>query len=353
MNQQTVLRFVCIVCLGLALLAAACSHKKKGVPPDPAASDALPQPARTMTRPSASVDLCPVVPPTPQSERSVGVRAQHEADLRNQFRHASLTLGAPIYIRIFKKTKELELWVQRDDRFMLFKKYPIALFSGGLGPKTREGDLQAPEGFYTVTASRLNPWSNYHLAFNIGYPNQYDLQRGATGGAIMVHGKEESVGCFAMTDPAIEEIYTIADYALSSGQPSFQVHIFPFRMTVANLMRHTRSPHLPFWRNLLRGYTLFELTRLPPVVSIDQQLYAFTTGQPPQPNLAARVQENGQVMQQPMGRPLTQPLRSVHTAPPKVGPIAQTVAQPLRSASQALRSMPTAPNVRRSGQTIP
>ncbi len=136
-------RLVCIVCLGLALLTAGagCSHKKKGAAVVPADSKSLPPPAKTLARPTPA----PPCPPTPQSERSVAVRAQREADLRNQFRLASLTLGAPIYIRIFKESKELEVWVERGERFKLFKKYPIARFSGGLGPKMREGDLQAPE----------------------------------------------------------------------------------------------------------------------------------------------------------------------------------------------------------------
>ena len=349
-------RLVCIVCLGLALLTAGagCSHKKKGAAVVPADSKSLPPPAKTLARPTPA----PPCPPTPQSERSVAVRAQREADLRNQFRLASLTLGAPIYIRIFKESKELEVWVQRNERFKLFKKYPIARFSGGLGPKMREGDLQAPEGFYAVTAERMNPWSNFHLAFNVGYPNEYDLLRGATGGAIMVHGKKDSVGCFAMTDPAIEEIYTIADYALNSGQLSFPVHIFPFRMTVANLMRHTRSPHLPFWRNLLRGYTLFELTRLPPTVSLNNQAYAFTTGKPVRPTtLVAQVQPPART---------TQPVATARTLPQNPRPAQQAALQETRPAAapaparparltttQATRMAPPATPVRRSGQAIP
>jgi murein L,D-transpeptidase YafK len=282
----------------------------------------------------------------------VAVRAQREADLRNQFRLASLTLGAPIYIRIFKESKELEVWVERGERFKLFKKYPIARFSGGLGPKTREGDLQAPEGFYAVTAERMNPWSNFHLAFNVGYPNEYDLLRGATGGAIMVHGKNDSVGCFAMTDPAIEEIYTIADYALNSGQLSFPVHIFPFRMTVANLMRHTRSPHLPFWRNLLRGYTLFELTRLPPTVSLNNQVYAFAPGSPSRPTLVAQIQPPARTTQPATARILPQnPRPGQQPDLQETRPAAP--AQVRLTATQATRTTPPATTVRRSGQTIP
>ena len=219
---------------------------------------------------------------TPQSELSQSVCQSQAPRLQREFQRSALAFGAPIFIRIFKESNELELWVQRGERYYLFKKYPIAYFSGGLGPKLHEGDLQAPEGFYEVFPSHMNPWSNFHLAFNIGYPNLYDQAQQASGGLIMVHGKRLSVGCFAMTDPVIEEIYAIADRALNAGQPSFHVHIFPFRMTPANLMRHEQSPHSGFWRNLLHGYTLFELTRIPPQVHVQNNRYAFSTGRPRQ-----------------------------------------------------------------------
>ena len=215
---------------------------------------------------------------TPQSELSLAVSQGQALRLRGEFQRSALNFGAPIFIRIFKESRELELWVQRDERFYLFKKYPIAYFSGGLGPKQHEGDQQAPEGFYEVLPGLMNPWSNFHLAFNIGYPNLYDQARQASGGMIMVHGKRLSVGCFAMTDPVIEEIYAIADRALNAGQPSFQVHIFPFRMTPANLQRHAHSPHIAFWRNMLHGYTLFELTHVPPQVRVQDSRYAFSAG---------------------------------------------------------------------------
>lgn len=214
---------------------------------------------------------------TPQSELSRTVCQNQGLRLQGEFQRSGLKFGAPIFIRIFKESHELELWVQRGERFYLFKKYPIAYFSGGLGPKLHEGDLQAPEGFYEVFPSLMNPWSNFHLAFNIGYPNLHDQARQASGGMIMVHGKRLSVGCFAMTDPVIEEIYAIADRAFNAGQPSFQVHIFPFRMTPANLQRHANSPHIVFWRNMLHGNTLFELSHVPPMVRVQNNMYAFSS----------------------------------------------------------------------------
>ncbi len=282
-------KMVCIACLILTLFVAGpgCSRKAKQPPVITLQSQQSPS---TSTPPARQPEPEAVGVVTPQSPLSQEVRAKREPLLQAEFKRASLRLGAPIFIRIFKEEKELELWVKKGEAYQRFKTYRIANFSGKLGPKTREGDLQAPEGFYEVTPNRLNPRSNFHLAFNIGYPNEYDRLHKASGGLIMVHGKRDSVGCFAMTDPAIEEIYTIADFALSTGQPSFPVHIFPFRMIAGNLMRHSGSPHMPFWRGLLRGYLLFELTHFPPVIGVGEERYTFANGLQPRKTDVASVQ---------------------------------------------------------------
>ena len=180
----------------------------------------------------------------------------------------NLSFGNAIYIRIFKAEAELEVWLQHGERYELFKTYPICAESGTLGPKEREGDAQSPEGFYSVTASKLNPMSNYHLAFDIGYPNTYDRSLGRTGSFIMVHGNCVSIGCFAMTDPAIEEIYLLAEAALAKGQRSFAVHVFPFRMTAENTRQHAGSKWAPFWTELKAGYDAFEAKHVPPDVDV-------------------------------------------------------------------------------------
>jgi murein L,D-transpeptidase YafK len=186
-----------------------------------------------------------------------------------------LSLGAPIFIRIFKEPGELEVWVRSGARFDMFRTYPICNFSGGLGPKLREGDGQSPEGFYFVTPDRMNPASSYHLSFNLGFPNAYDRAHGRTGSFLMVHGDCVSVGCYAMTDSGIEEIYLMAESALAGGQPFFRVHAFPFRLTDANLARHAGSPWSGFWQNLREGYDIFERERVPPEVAVKDGDYVF------------------------------------------------------------------------------
>ena len=187
-----------------------------------------------------------------------------------------LSFGDPIFIRAFKEEAELELWMEGDSgKFRLLKKYAICAASGDLGPKERVGDEQVPEGFYTVTAGAMNPASSYHLSFNIGYPNALDKKLGRTGSLIMIHGDCVSLGCLAMTDEGIEEIYSLADAAHRAGQRAFSVHVFPFRMTSKKLKAHDASPWLEFWKNLKVGYDLFQKDEVPPKVSVEKKRYAF------------------------------------------------------------------------------
>lgn len=162
--------------------------------------------------------------------------------------------GHPVFIRIIKETLELELWLLHEEGWQKFKTYSIAAMSGELGPKEAEGDCQAPEGFYWVLPSALNPHSNYYLSFNIGYPNIYDRRLGRTGSYIMVHGSDVSIGCFAMTDSGIEEIYTLVAEAFRAGQEYVPVQIYPFRMTPERMQQEREHPHYAFWQHLYPGW---------------------------------------------------------------------------------------------------
>jgi murein L,D-transpeptidase YafK len=106
------------------------------------------------------------------------------------------------------------------------------------------------------------------LAMNIGYPNAYDLHQGCTGSFIMIHGSNVSIGCLAMTDPGIEEIYLIIQAALSEGQSTVPTHVFPFRMSSERLQAATEDPHHPFWKTLQPAYLQFENKRQVPRVKI-------------------------------------------------------------------------------------
>jgi len=199
---------------------------------------------------------------------------------------------APIFVRVFKEESELEVWKQREDgHFHHFKTYPICNWSGDLGPKLVQGDKQAPEGFYTIQKNQMNPNSQFHLAFNLGYPNKFDKAHGRTGDALMVHGKCRSAGCYAMTDALIEEIYGLARDQFTGDQEEFQVHAFPFRMTTANMARHKNSKWYPFWSTLKEGYDHFETTRQLPPIAICERRYHVNVR--PIQNASTRIEPDG------------------------------------------------------------
>ncbi|GAB1266633.1 L,D-transpeptidase family protein [Aurantivibrio infirmus] len=213
------------------------------------------------------------IPTSARAEQSI---AKVESRLQREMKEKGLEYGAPIFIRIFKDPGVLELWVESaDGDFLHFKSYDICTFSGVLGPKRRQGDNQSPEGFYFVNAGRLNPWSQFHLSFNLGYPNQYDRHHNRTGSALMVHGSCVSVGCYAMTDDYIEEIYALAAAALQSGQAFFRVHAFPFKLEPEILSTYSAHPWHPFWLNLKEGYDYFKKYNRPPNVNVVNGQYVF------------------------------------------------------------------------------
>jgi murein L,D-transpeptidase YafK len=183
---------------------------------------------------------------------------------------------APTLIRAYKKEAELEVWKMKPDgRYTKLKTFPMCRWSGQLGPKLREGDRQAPEGFYAIAPGQLNPNSSYYLSFNVGYPNAYDRAHGATGGTIMVHGACSSAGCFSMTDRQVAEIYAIVRTSLQGGQNAVQMQSYPFHMTAENFAKHRLDPHIAFWRELKKGSDHFEATLQEPKVGVCNRHYVF------------------------------------------------------------------------------
>lgn len=218
---------------------------------------------------------------TKRTERIREVRTRVGPTFRQELKDAGFTLGDPAFIRIFKEELELELWLKPQNRrqFVRWRTWPVRGMSGKLGPKLKEGDAQAPEGFYAVGAGAMNPQSDFHLSFNVGYPNDFDRSQGHTGSFIMVHGKSSSVGCFAMGDAVIEPLYLAVEGALDHGQASVPVHVFPFRMTDERMARAEtgRSPWLNFWKNLREGYLCFERDQIPPFVKLEDGCYRFSS----------------------------------------------------------------------------
>lgn len=219
------------------------------------------------------------MPQNNSASQSGAEDAEHRVGpaLEQELSRLGLRVGNPVFMRIFKQEHVLELWVEGDSgKFILFRSYPICAFSGDPGPKLRQGDKQAPEGFYRVAARQLNPNSQYHLAFDLGFPNAYDRSHGRTGDFLMVHGGCVSVGCYAMGNAGIEEIYSMAAAALAGGQQAFEVHAFPFRLDPARIDAQRNSPWFDFWKELKPAYDLFEQTHVPPVIGVRDRHY--TTG---------------------------------------------------------------------------
>lgn len=217
--------------------------------------------------------LAILVPPGPGD--LIEIRRHRLDGIRAELAAKGLKLGNPIFIRLFKEEHELELWLRSGERYTLYKTFPICTWSGGLGPKLREGDGQSPEGFYSVSRAQMNPNSQYHLSFNLGFPNAYDRAQGRTGAFLMVHGACVSIGCYAMTDAGIEEIWLIADEALKAGQAQFDVHAFPFRLSTEALANRRGSPWMSFWQALKVGYDNFESTRIPPTIAVTNGDYVI------------------------------------------------------------------------------
>ncbi|MEI2299460.1 L,D-transpeptidase family protein [Ensifer sp. MJa1] len=183
---------------------------------------------------------------------------------------------APIALRIFKEEGTLEVWkANTANRFQLLKSYKICAWSGKLGPKVKEGDRQAPEGFYPLFPHQLNPNSKYYLAINTGYPNTYDKANGRQGTHLMIHGACSSAGCYSMTDEQMIEIFALARDSFKGGQESVQLQAFPFRMTAENMARHRNNPNIDFWKMLKVGYDQFEVTKRPPEVNVCEKKYVF------------------------------------------------------------------------------
>ena len=190
--------------------------------------------------------------------------------------------GSPMVVRVFKQESELEVWKQdRTGRLALLKTYPICRWSGDLGPKVKEGDRQAPEGFYSIGPGQMNPNSGYYLSFNTGFPNAYDRAWGRTGAQLMVHGDCSSRGCYAMTDEQISEIYSLGRESFFGGQTAFQFQAYPFRMTPQNFARHRSNPNMAFWKMLKEGNDAFEVTKQEVKVNFCEKKYVFDAERAP------------------------------------------------------------------------
>ncbi len=215
--------------------------------------------------------------PNPE-ERMNRVAEQVTPDLKEKLDSKGLRFGAPVFVRIFKESNEVELWMEDpESRFILYKTYELCARSGDLGPKVKSRDKQCPEGFYFVKPSGMNPTSRYHMEMDLGYPNDYDRHHKYGGQDVHLQGGCTSNGSFSLSNGDIEEVFTLSNAAISAGQSFVRIHVFPFRMTDARMdqVLKDKSEWLDFWSNLKEGYDYFEIVGHPPTTKVVEGQYAF------------------------------------------------------------------------------
>jgi murein L,D-transpeptidase YafK len=204
-----------------------------------------------------------------------------EDTLRKQFEEKKLVWPPQeIYVRSFKFDKQLEIWVKATAKepFKLFKTYKVCMQSGTTGPKRMQGDYQVPEGFYYINEFR--PQSNYHLALGLNYPNASDRILSDSirpGNDIYIHGNCVSVGCIAINDAQIEEVYLLASQAKNSGQEFIPVHVFPAKYNVkksADYLAQTlqaRPALAEFTARLKEVFNYFEEKKQLPIIMVNKR----------------------------------------------------------------------------------
>lgn len=212
-----------------------------------------------------------------KKERVKTAYLEKEKPLDGQLKKLGVNLGSlQVYLQAFKHERVIAIWVKNktDKKYQLLGEMPFCAGSGRLGPKNEQGDRQIPEGFYYI--NRFHPESKYYLSLGINYPNAADSARNQTGnlgGDIFIHGKCMSVGCIAITDEGIKELYVLTVEAFQNGQVQIPVHIFPAKLTPENMdelefISRNQPENFKFWKQLKTGYDQFEQYQLPPVISI-------------------------------------------------------------------------------------
>ena len=160
-----------------------------------------------------------------------------------------------VLLRAYKREKVMEVWASDRSSGPLTRvaNYSICSLSGGAGPKLQEGDGQVPEGFYFLDFYHSS--STFFLAMRVNYPNKRDRKLKRTGSAIMLHGNCVSIGCLAMSDERIQELWLLTTAARRHNKVA--VHIFP-TCDLARAITSARKPaRAAFWTNLKQGMDLF------------------------------------------------------------------------------------------------
>jgi murein L,D-transpeptidase YafK len=203
--------------------------------------------------------------PTPGEERVAAARAASGEKIAAKVRAAGMAYPPrELFLRAYKQERELEVWGGSGGELKKIAVFPVLAASGGPGPKRREGDKQVPEGCYRVVV--FNPKSHYHLSLGLDYPNASDRVLSdpeKPGFDIYIHGGAASVGCLALGDDAIEELFLLASDTLAKD--AIAVHLFPARPPWDEL-KAAHPRHAELWAQLELIHAAFEQTRRVPKV---------------------------------------------------------------------------------------
>jgi murein L,D-transpeptidase YafK len=205
--------------------------------------------------------------------RSMAIVEEATARLAPSLAAAGLRAGDPVVLRLFKEERELEIWMKpaQESLYVLFKIHRLSAVAGGPGPKLREGDGQAPEGFYAVSRRGLRPETRHHLGLDFGFPNDLDQAKGRGGSEVWIHGGgSAAAGGYALAPAAMDEVYALVDAALRKGTASVPTHLFPFRLTDRRMdeVVKERSRWTDHWVQLKEGFDFFDNVRLPPAIDL-------------------------------------------------------------------------------------
>jgi L,D-peptidoglycan transpeptidase YkuD (ErfK/YbiS/YcfS/YnhG family) len=249
--------------LTLTGLLGACSGHK------PATFTA--RPAAVKPQAQADQKMYYYLPPKPSGERTVEdvlqIYGEHATTkLKSYFAKAKVSYPPrEVAFIALKQEMRLELWAKDSGEFRFIRDYRIRAASGVPGPKLRQGDMQVPEGVYRIEG--LNPNSHFHLSMKLNYPNEFDLfhawdeGRSNLGSDIFIHGKAKSLGCLAMDDETIEELFVLT---VHTGAEKVKVVIAPHDPRTYPLAAEIEG--LPEWTPELYSIISREIKALSPVV---------------------------------------------------------------------------------------
>jgi murein L,D-transpeptidase YafK len=214
------------------------------------------------------------IPTTATGQAAIG---RASGRLQIAFDDIGLVFGAPIYLRIIKDQKRMEVWVQgRRREFSRLRSYKICGSSAALGPRRRNTQTLQPEGFYTLGSGSLRPQPITYLGLDLSWPNAFDRAQGWSGTTSLLQAGCASEPHFGLTDQDMEEVYTLVHSALAAGQAGVPVHIFPFEMSQLRMLTIARGPNSGFWRTLAPAWQTFERTKKPPQVSVSGRRYVVS-----------------------------------------------------------------------------